>query len=172
MSSTLCIAYTFDAIFFCDSITAFDFDVVPDVNNKIFIAFSSIFADMYSLFPSSSNFCPSSFNVFISLYPASFDIQIYSFTFVLFLFFISSIFSMYFSSKYIASALLLINELSSSSICKSLSNGIDTIPPNRLVKCPSAHSYLFRPKMAILLFLNPILYNLVPNAFICSKSIL
>ena len=38
-------------MFSCDNITAFDFDVVPDVNNNMFIAFLSILVDIYSLFP-------------------------------------------------------------------------------------------------------------------------
>ena len=66
----------------------------------------------------------------------------------------------------ITSALLLINELSNSSICKSLSNGIDTFAPNKFVKCDNAHSYLFLPTIAILLFFIPNSYNLVPNEFI------
>ena len=122
------------------------------------------------MFPSSSNFSPSYLNVCISSYPGNFDIQIYSFKFVLFLDFISSIFSIYFSSKKIASALLLINELSNSSTCKSLSKGTDIIPPSKFVKWPNA--YLFRPKTAILLFFNPILNNLVPNELIWSKNVL
>ena len=70
------------------------------------------------------------------------------------------------------SALLLINELSSSSYCKSLSRGIDTIPPSKFAKCAITHSYLFFPIIAILLPLNPMLYMLVPNLLISSSNFL
>jgi len=83
-----------------------------------------------------------------------------------------SILSIYFSSNTTTSALLLANELSNSSICKSLSNGTDIIPPNIFVMCAKTHSYLLRPTIAILLFFNPNSYSLVPNELICSKNVL
>ena len=49
--STFFIAYIFDAILFCESITAFDFDVVPDVNSKMAISYEFIFVSTNSLFP-------------------------------------------------------------------------------------------------------------------------
>ena len=79
---------------------------------------------------------------------------------------------MYFSSNTTTSALLLSKQLSNSSTCSSLSNGTDTIPPKRFVKCARAHSYLFLPTTAILLFLYPNSNNFVPNAFISSNNLL
>ena len=48
------------------------------------------------------------------------------------------ILSVSFSSKIIASTLLLINDSSNSLICKSLSSGTETIPPNKQAKCEIA----------------------------------
>ena len=77
-----------------------------------------------------------------------------------------------FSSNIMQSALLLINEFSSSSYCKSLSNGIDTIPPNKFDKWLITHSYLFLPIIAILFPLYPCSYKAVPNLLMSSNSLL
>ena len=82
------------------------------------------------------------------------------------------IFSIYFSSNTIAFALLLINDVSNSSSCKSLSNGTDIIFPNKFARCATTHSYLFLPNIATLSFFSPILYRDVPNPFISSNNCL
>ena len=58
--STLFMAEIFDAIFLWDNITAFDLEVVPDVNKIILILLSSIFASINSLLPFSTSLLPSS----------------------------------------------------------------------------------------------------------------
>ena len=117
------------------------------------ILFSPILQFIYFLFPLFIAFLPFSINILTSLYPSNFAMLMYSFISVLFLFFISSIISTYFSSKIIAFALLLISEFSNSSIFSSLSSGTETIPPIRFARCAngawhkvkaeSTHWYLF-----------------------------
>ena len=155
-----------------DNITAFDFDVVPDVNNNIAILSLSISQFTYSLFPFFNISAPSFFNVQKFLYPSCSVMQTYSCKFVFPFCFIFSILSMYFSSNTITSALLLSKQLSNSSTCNSLSNGIETIPPNRFDKCATTHSYLFLPTIATLLFFNPISYNFVPNSLTSCNNFL
>ena len=165
MSSTFCIAYIFDTMFFCDNITAFDFDVVPDVNNNMLILLLSILTLSYSF-----SFCIY-FEFLFFLYsfplfiisgilknPCSFSfIQINVQILVLLFSCIFNIWGINFWSNTMHSALLLINEFSNSSYCKSLSNGTDTIPPNWFAKCVTTQAYWFFPIIAVLLFSSPII---------------
>ena len=62
ISNTDAKSIKFDTKFLCESATTFDFDVVPDVNNIIFISSGFILLSINSLFPASTNSFPFSIN--------------------------------------------------------------------------------------------------------------
>ena len=68
---TFAISIRFDAIFLCDSITAFDIAVVPDVNNMKPIASLFILASKNFLFPFSINSLPAFTSSFCEYTPFS-----------------------------------------------------------------------------------------------------
>ena len=157
------ISIKFEHIFLCDNATAFDCDVVPDVNNIILIFLLSISAFVNLVSPFSTSFLPFSINSFCEIISSSVfskSIEIIYFKFLFLTFFSVSI---YFPEQIIASTSERFSKLSNSFSGKDLSKGTTIPVPHTIDKYAISHSKRFSPITAILLSLSPISIRDVPK---------